>query len=177
MDSPGDALTPPSQDERITAALAHAAIILFLLGTAVSAVIWVTQKEKSRYVAFQALQALIYQLATVLLGALGFACYFCSLIAVFIGLVATTSGVPPGGELQGTEVLPVVLLTFLPFGVLALMLIGGILLVLYGMWGGLQALQGKPFRYVFIGRRLERALQERGGVGPFTSWGGMSPGG
>ncbi len=177
MVSPGDTLTRPSQDERITAALAHAAVILSLLGMAISALIWVTQREKSRYVAFQALQALVYQLVTVLLGALGFACYFCSFFAVFVGVMTTASRVPPGGELQGTEALPVMLMAFLPFGVLALMLIGGILLVLYGMWGALQTLQGKPFRYILIGRRLERALQERGGAGPLSSWGGTSPGG
>ena len=55
-----------SQDERMMAGLAHGSILLGLFtngigGIAAALVIWITQKEKSDYVAGQALQAMIYQ--------------------------------------------------------------------------------------------------------------------
>ncbi|TEU16170.1 MAG: DUF4870 domain-containing protein, partial [Anaerolineales bacterium] len=58
--------TKPSTDERVTAALAHGVVIAYGLGAVGAAVIWLLQKEKSRYVAFQALQAAVYQLAGLL---------------------------------------------------------------------------------------------------------------
>jgi dolichyl-phosphate-mannose--protein O-mannosyl transferase len=45
------------------AALAHGGILLFGMGLVAAIVLWVTQKEKSRYVAFQTLQAAAYHLA------------------------------------------------------------------------------------------------------------------
>ena len=51
-----------SQDERIMAALSHATALLPFMGVIAPIVIWVTQKDKSQYVAFQALQAMAYQL-------------------------------------------------------------------------------------------------------------------
>ena len=53
----------PSQDERIMAGLAHISAILPMMGMVAPIVIWVTQKDKSKFVSFQALQAVSYQLA------------------------------------------------------------------------------------------------------------------
>jgi len=57
--------TRPTPDERVTAALAHAATLLPMMGALASIVIWATQKDRSRYVAFQALQAAVYQIGMV----------------------------------------------------------------------------------------------------------------
>jgi len=47
----------PTQDERIMAAMAHATIIFSAVGLVGPLVIWGTQREKSPFLAFQALQA------------------------------------------------------------------------------------------------------------------------
>ena len=58
--------TTLTQEERTLAALAHGSVLLGAVtsglgGILAALVIWLVQKEKSAYVAFQALQALVYQ--------------------------------------------------------------------------------------------------------------------
>jgi hypothetical protein len=48
-----------NQDEHIMAALAHGSILLPMTGVIVPIVIWITQREKSRYVASQFFQWLL----------------------------------------------------------------------------------------------------------------------
>ena len=47
-------------DDNLMAAIAHAGIIIG--GVLIALIVWVMQKEKSKYVAFQSMQALVYQL-------------------------------------------------------------------------------------------------------------------
>lgn len=68
-----------TSNERLLAALAHASVLLSLFGPIVPALVWISQRRKSRFVAFQALQAMGYQslllwvgLTIVLSGALVF---------------------------------------------------------------------------------------------------------
>ena len=57
------------------AALAHAGIFVPTIGIVIPIVIWVTQKGKSRYVTFQAFQALVYQALLFIIWIAGMACY------------------------------------------------------------------------------------------------------
>jgi len=54
----------PSQDEKTLAALAHASMLLNIVsglgGLLVAFLIWMTQRDKSRYVEDQALQSLVF---------------------------------------------------------------------------------------------------------------------
>lgn len=148
--------TGPSQDERVMAALSHVTAILPFMGVIAPIVIWVTQKDKSAYVAFQALQALAYQLAMILAWFVGMACYMCSFFGTF-GLIPL-AGISEEPNPVGIAVFS---LSFLiPFIVFGAILVGGILFVIYGLIGAVMALQGKDFRYVIIGARLERYLQQ-----------------
>jgi len=76
--------TKATQDERIMAALAHASAILPFWGLIGAIVIWATQKEKSRFVGFQALQVIAYQIVLILFSFLGFGCYMCSFFGTFM---------------------------------------------------------------------------------------------
>ncbi len=75
---------PPAhkQDERILAAMAHGAILIPIYGIIIPAIIWITQKDKSRYVSFQSLQALVYHLMLLFLYVIGMLCYFVSFIGM-----------------------------------------------------------------------------------------------
>ncbi len=149
----------PAQDERITAAMAHVTAILPLFGIMAPIVVWTTQKDRSRFVAFQALQALVYQLAMILAWLVGMACYMCSYIGIIAGpIVGLMVGHPAEGMLGPTEGLMVASM-LVPFIVFGLISVGGIAFVLYGLVGAVQVLRGKEFRYVIIGTRLERYLQ------------------
>lgn len=81
----------PTQDERVMAALAHASALLPLMGVIAPIVIWVSQKEKSKYVAFQALQALAYQLGMILAWFVGMGCYMLSFFGTFLGIPLSSS--------------------------------------------------------------------------------------
>jgi uncharacterized protein len=153
LDSPA-----PSQDERVMAALAHVSALLPLMGVVAPIVVWATQKDKSRFVAFQALQAVVYQLSMVLAWFLGMGCYVLSFFSLF-------AFIPFAGSETSQTLPPLFLPTFfIPFVVMGLMLIGGLAFVVYGLIAAILVFQGKPFRYILIGRWVERFIQPKPGT-------------
>jgi hypothetical protein len=143
----------PTPDERVMAALSHVSILLPLMGVIAPIVIWVTQKEKSRYVAFQSLQALIYQLSMIIAWFLGMGCYMCSFFGMIIPLTVSESS----SNLGANEGLLIVA-TMFPFFVMGALFLFGFAFIIYGVVGAIMAFQGKPFRYVIIGKRVERFM-------------------
>ncbi|MDY6877041.1 MAG: DUF4870 domain-containing protein [Chloroflexota bacterium] len=141
-----------TQDDRILAALAHASVILPFWGLIGAIVVWVTQREKSRFVSFQALQGTIYQFIPILTGFAGFACYMCSFLGMF--LLIPMSGTEPGA----VDNVLATIATIFPFCVLGLFMLVGFAFVLYGLYGAVCVLRGNDFRYALIGPWLERYL-------------------
>ncbi|MEJ2209819.1 MAG: DUF4870 domain-containing protein [Anaerolineae bacterium] len=140
----------PNQEERIMAALAHGSVVLFGMGIVAAIVLWVTQKEKSRYVAFQALQAIAYHVAGFAIFVVGMGCWLALYFVSFIPLMTTPE------ESGGAALWIFLAATFLmlvPFAQMGLWILGG-------AWGAVRALQGREFRYVVIGRYLERWLDQ-----------------
>ncbi|GAP08893.1 uncharacterized protein conserved in bacteria [Bellilinea caldifistulae] len=139
-----------SSDERWLAALAHASILIPTLGFAVPLIVWITQREKSVNLRFQALQALTYQLLLaavwVVLGALS---------GLFMGALGLVSG---AFALAAQTETPLMLVTGGQFlvigGLLCLMGLGALL----GVIGGIACLSGSHFRYPLLGRRMESLL-------------------
>lgn len=141
------------QDERVMAAIAHATVIFSALGLIGPLVIWGTQKEKSPFVAFQALQAAAYQFLLLLGALLAGALYMCS----FLSWPFTVLLSEPFDE-RGALCFP-----FLGFSctfcVLFLLMLAWLAYVGYGLYAAVSVLQGNDFRYVFLGRRLEWYLE------------------
>ena len=141
-----------SSNERNLAALAHASILVGMFtsgvgGILVALVIWLTQKEKSAYVAFQALQALVYQVAVFLVTMLAWCCWGLLWMALlFLPLLtnpeAYETGVPPG-------LWAGLCLMIIPLAIWGLTL-------LYGLWGGVRCLSGHDFKYALVGGWLEK---------------------
>jgi len=133
-----------SPDERTWAAFAHGSALLNLAGgiggVIAALVIWLSQKEKSAWVAFHALQSLVFQAAiltfTVLVvgvvWVLGFAFSF---ITVGIG-------------------------TFVAVSLMILVFFGGFAVIgagmIYSFYGAYQIYQGRDFRYIWIGDWIDR---------------------
>ncbi len=122
----------PSPEERQWAMLAHLTILLNLVtligGPLAALVIFVVYRERSRYVAFHALQALVFQLVTWLgVGAL----------AVFMTLVVSVLAM----FIIGFFLLP--LLCFLALIPLASLV--------YGVMAAVACSRGEDFRYWLIG--------------------------
>jgi len=136
--------SPHSSDERTWAALAHASSLLNMAtgmgGLIAAAVIWLTQKEKSAWVAFHGLQSLVFQAAQSLIVFLvvgvvwvvGFAFSF-----ITIGI--------------GTIVAVPVMIAAMFLGIV--FMIGGLV---YSLYGAYQVYEGREFRYIWIGDWIYR---------------------
>lgn len=149
--------TVPSQNDKIMAALAHISAILPFMGVIAPIIIWVTQKDKSEYVVFQALQAVAYQLLMILAWFMGMGCYMLSFFTMFLGIPFAGSN---GGDVD-PSVAPLFAIGFvIPFIIFGAIFIGGALFVLYGLIGAIQVFQGKDFRYIIIGNQLANYLQK-----------------
>jgi uncharacterized protein len=140
-DSVGSRHTP---DERSMAALAHASALLNIFsgvgGLIAVLIIWLTQREKSAWVAFHALQSLVFQAAVVIItvlvvGVVWVVGFIISFATVGIGTIVAV---------------PVMILVF--FGGFAMIAAG----MIYSLYGAYQIYQGRDFRYKWIGDWLQR---------------------
>jgi len=140
-----------SQDEKTLAGLAHGSILLGLFtngvgGIVAALVIWAIQKDKSRYVALQALQAMVYQVITFVVTMLAWCCWGLLWMAMILIPLSTAPGAyqqaPPAGMWIG------LFMMVIPLGIWGLT-------IFYGLWGAARCLGGHDFRYAIIGRWLE----------------------
>jgi uncharacterized Tic20 family protein len=142
------------QDERLLAGLAHGSALLGLFtngigGIGAALAIWLTQKDKSAYVATQAVQALIYQVVTVVIAMLAWCCWGGLWVALILPPVLANPGAydqsPPAGMWVG------LILMVIPLGIWGLT-------ILYGLWGAVRCLGGHDFKYIIIGNWLESQM-------------------
>ena len=149
-------------DEWTAAALAHASVLLTLIlgmaggvgapvGLAVPLVMYFGYREKSRFVAFHALQSFVYQITGVLIYAVTAA-----VMGIGVTMVWNISGWL-AGVLVGLLLMPFALLLTM---LMVLLLLGAPLAWLgYGLYAAYQVYQGRDFRYWLIGERLEREVK------------------
>jgi hypothetical protein len=107
-------------------------------------------------VAFHGLQALVYQLCMIAAWFLGMGCYMCSFFSMFLTLPFASAS----GTSQSVDPL-IGIGFFIPFLVFGAIFIGSFAFIVYGIVGAIMTFQGKPFRYVFIGNRVERFMQQK----------------
>jgi uncharacterized Tic20 family protein len=137
--------TTASSDEKMMAALVHGSVLLMFLGPIVPVILWASQRTKSKYVSFHALQTMGYQ-------ALLFWLWIAVMILVTIGTIFL---IPLSGVLlQSSPDTP-----FFPF-LFQIPIFGAIfglmgLSFLTGLAGAVLCLLGRDFRYPFLGRWLE----------------------
>jgi uncharacterized Tic20 family protein len=149
-------------DEWTTAALAHASILLTLVlafaggvgalvGLAVPLVVYLSYRERSRFITFHALQSLVYQGAGVLI--------YLVLVAVSAAAVAaawTISGLL-SAVVIGLLLMPLALVITI---LMVILLLGAPLLWIgYGLYAAYRVYQGEDFRYWLVGEWLEREVK------------------
>jgi uncharacterized Tic20 family protein len=112
--------------------LAHLSVLLNpvtgILGPVAALVIYLVFKDRSRYVAYQSLQSLIFQLITWVGG------------GILTGITAAIAGI-----------LSVVVIGVLLFPCVALLALIPLAGLVYGVIGGIQCSQGQDFRYWMVG--------------------------
>ncbi|MGC9398651.1 MAG: DUF4870 domain-containing protein [Anaerolineae bacterium] len=155
VSGPGPASTPPPAapappqplspaDERLWAMLAHLSVLLNLvtgfLGVAAALVIYLVYRDRSRYVAYQSLQALLFQAIFWAGGGL-----LIGLIWGFVGILSIL----------------IVGILLIPFALLATLVLAlfPMIAVVYGLVGGIQCNNGEDFRYWLIGDWALNLLQ------------------
>jgi uncharacterized Tic20 family protein len=145
------AQTGPTANERTWAALAHASVLLtFALGVSTGGLavvvaalvplgIWLAFRDRSRFVAFHAMQATVFQLAS---------------LVVWIGLLAAGLVILIPAWIV-TALLMVVLVGFLllPVALILTIVLAIVLMTLpfaslfYGLYGAFEVYAGRAFRY------------------------------
>jgi hypothetical protein len=134
---PAIPLTP--EEERQWAMIAHLGVLANLisgfLGPVVPLVIYMIYKDRSRYVAYQSLQALIFQLIWWIGG------------GIIAGIAWTITGVL-SAVVVGLLCVPIACI----FSAMPLVALG------YGIYGGIQTSQGQDFKYWLVGDWVRRTL-------------------
>jgi len=122
-------------DERTWAMLAHLSVLLNLvtgfLGVGAALLIYLIYKDRSRYVAYQAMQAFLFQLLFWAGGGV--------LIGIMWAIVGALSAI-----LIGILLIPIALLLTPVLLVFPLIALG------YGIYGSIETSNGKDFRYWLV---------------------------
>lgn len=152
MQEPSSALQV-SSEERLWAALAHLTVFLLGWGLIGPVLIWITQRQKSAYAAFHALQALAYQLL--------FAVYSVVVSFGLAGLIAvfTAGFVMASPNLENSAESPLFIL-FLQFLMFMILLSAYGLYLLIGLAGAGLSLAGKDFCYPLLGMWIKRYISD-----------------
>jgi hypothetical protein len=144
MENPAPSAAPLPQplslsDERTWALLAHLSILINLftgvLGPVAALVIYLVYKDRSRYVAYQAMQSFIFQLIVIFGGG--------TLVAVSWAI---------------SSALAVVLIGFLCMPIALLFTIAVVLAPIYSIIGAVQCNSGQDFKYWLIGDWVRSTL-------------------
>ncbi|MBN1314481.1 MAG: DUF4870 domain-containing protein [Anaerolineales bacterium] len=145
-------------EERNWAAIAHASVLVSgLLGIITGGIasilvaifplaIYVAFRERSRYVAFQALQATALQLGGLIIYAVGLA------VLIFITVVAWIVTGILSVVLIGVLLIPLALIITLVLVLYALLF--PLIIMAYGLYGAVETGRGSDFRYIWIANWL-----------------------
>jgi uncharacterized Tic20 family protein len=138
----------PTQDERVLAALGHISAFLPTIGIIAPIVIWATQKDKSRYVYIQSLQAIVYHITMIVCFFLGMGCYMLSFFGNFLTIFSAASSDSSSPLLFAGF--------FFPFLVMGLIFLGWFVFIIYAIVAAIMTFQGRDFRYIIIGKQVEK---------------------
>lgn len=137
-----------SQEERLLAALAHGTIVTGAIGPVAGILIYITQKEKSTYAAGQALQAALYQLIGLVIAIIAWSCWGGFYALSLVPLITNPE--------QYNDAPP--LIFWIGLGSMVIPFIVMAIWGLYGLFGAVRTWLGADFRYIIIGRLMEKQL-------------------
>ena len=134
-----------SKEERIMALLSHISIFIPNIGILAPIIIWVTNKEKSDFTRFHALQAIFFQLIFFIL----------MMLFMFVGVILMLASIPwfdlsPNAE-PGIAFFLSMVFMFMFF---PLWIIFGI----YAAVASVKSYRGKMFKYAIIGKIIEKKV-------------------
>lgn len=143
----------PTSDERLMAAISH------FFGLLVALIVWVTQKDKSRFVRFQAIQAMAFDLivSVVMLLAVGLVMLTVfGVLALGVGDIAVFGG--QGNPTTEPVRTLVAWMAAIPFLIPCLLIPIAAIIFLARLIATIQTFQGKDFHYPWLGATVEHSL-------------------
>ncbi len=146
------AIEDATSDEKLWATFCHGSVILFWLGIILPLVAWVTQRDKSPFVAFHALQALAFQLLQMVYWIV------ITIVAVVLMIGSVVGIAIIEAEAGGSSGEPPAAFLFAQFLFMGLFFCGFGVYALFGIVGAVMTITGRDFRYPILGKRLERYL-------------------
>jgi uncharacterized Tic20 family protein len=142
-------------EDRWVASMGHFAVIVVFWGLTVPIASWVMQGKRSLFLKFQSVQAVVFQVISILLffGA-GFFYIFGLLVFFF------TVGFEGEVSLSSTGIMfgAVIFLVSLSIALIFLMLVP--LMHITGQWAGYRVLKGDDYRYPLVGKMVLKRLSK-----------------
>ena len=137
-----------TSDEKLMGGVSH------IFGSLVAVIVWTTQKDKSRFVKFQALQALAFDLFIIIASGLLFFCLFGAMfLGVFWVIFAGVNSASPD------SVMSLFALPFMfPFMTFTCITPVSIVILTIRLVAGISVLNGRNYKYPVIGKWLENFL-------------------
>lgn len=141
----------PTSDERVLAALAH------FLGFTGAVIIWLLQKDKSRFVRFQAVQSLAFHLTFTTVMVVLFVCLLGVMFVGVFGTIIAAASLSSSPE----NASPFLFFPFL-FTPLTVTCIFPFMLLMFiaQIVAAVSVLGGNNFRYPFLGAQVEKFLTD-----------------
>ncbi len=140
----------PTSDERLMATLAH------VLGPIVALIIWATQKDKSRFVRFQAMQAIAFDVGIIVVFFLLGGCLAMIVFgATFLGMAGAVAA---SGNDNGLSGLLGMLFGLIPLGGFCIIFLLAFGVLAARIIAAVRVYQGKNYHYPWLGDRVEKML-------------------
>jgi len=141
----------PTSDERMMAALAH------FFGTLGALIVWLMQKDKSRFVRFQAVQALAFHFIVMVVMIVLFVCLFG---VMFIGMFGTMFAAF-NNSTSPENLSPLMMFPFMfPALIFTCIFPFSLALLITQIVAAVSVLSGNNFRYPFLGAQVEKFLAD-----------------
>lgn len=139
-----------TSDEKLMSAIAH------VFGPLGAIIVWAIQKDKSRFVKFQSLQALIFDVLLSLGMGLFFTCIFgVSFLTMTSSLFSASNDFSSPDNIAPFFFFPFMMPTLM-FGCIFPF---SFLIIIYRLFVAISILNGKDFRYPIIGKWLDNFLE------------------
>jgi uncharacterized Tic20 family protein len=144
----------PTSDEGLMAAISH------FFGLLIALIVWATQKDRSPYVRFQALQAMAFDL---LVSVVIFLVVDCLITLVFAILAVGVGDIVLIGSSNNPSAEPirvlVSLMTAIPFLIPCVIIPVAGAIFIARLVATIQTFQGKDFHYPWLGALVERSIR------------------
>jgi uncharacterized Tic20 family protein len=143
---------PITSDEKLMGAVAH------FFGPLVAIIVWITQKEKSRFVKFQALQALAFDMALFLVMGVASLCIFgVMFLGIFGTMWSTLNTASSPEDIFALFFMAPFIFPFLTFACILPFSLG---ITVVRLIASVSILNGHNYQYPLLGKWVENFLKE-----------------